>query len=43
VYKKLEKHMWSLIWSHDKNISSAVINAFKRICLKIDEENKDEK
>jgi hypothetical protein len=34
--------MFSLIWSHDKNISNAVINAFKRICLKIDEENKDE-
>lgn len=35
--------MFSLIWSHDKNISNAIINAFKRICLKIDEETKDEK
>jgi hypothetical protein len=35
--------MFSLIWSHDKNISNAVTSAFKRICLKIDEENKDEK
>ncbi|CAF0972561.1 unnamed protein product [Adineta steineri] len=43
VYKKLEKHLFSLIWSNDKNISNAVINAFKRICLKIDEENTDEK
>ncbi|CAF1122471.1 unnamed protein product [Adineta ricciae] len=43
VYKKLEKHLFSLIWSADKNISNAVINAFKRICLKIDEENTDEK
>ena len=31
--------MFALIWSKDKNISSAVINAFKRICLKFDEEN----
>ncbi|CAF3387946.1 unnamed protein product [Rotaria sp. Silwood1] len=43
VYKKLEQHMFSLIWSNDKNISNAVLNAFKRICLKIDEDNKDEK
>ncbi|CAF3446479.1 unnamed protein product, partial [Rotaria sp. Silwood2] len=42
VYKKLEQHMFSLIWSNDKNISNAVLNAFKRICLKIDEDNTDE-
>ena len=35
--------MFSLIWSNDKNISNAVTTAFKRICLKFDEENKDEK
>ncbi|CAF0881395.1 unnamed protein product [Rotaria sordida] len=43
IYKKLEQHMFSLIWSNDKNISNAVLNAFKRICLKIDEDNKDDK
>lgn len=35
--------MFALIWSNDKNISNAVLNAFKKICLKFDENNKDEK
>ncbi|CAF3461890.1 unnamed protein product [Rotaria socialis] len=43
AYKKLEQDMFSLIWSNDKNISNAVINAFKRICIKVDEDNTDEK
>ncbi|UJR35261.1 hypothetical protein I4U23_028025 [Adineta vaga] len=43
VYKKLEKYLFSLIWSNDKNISNAIINGFKRICLKIDDEATDEK
>ncbi|CAF0791526.1 unnamed protein product, partial [Didymodactylos carnosus] len=35
-YKQNEQNLFSLIWSTDKNITAAVIDAFKRIYLNID-------